>query len=189
MILTFYDLETSGLDTTSCDVLQIAYAQFDVERFRVVRSNSFYLWEDNYHYGDGAAAVHGIQKEFLQSLPKEEMLKKYQEIFAIFNRADVIGYNNIKYDDPLLSNFMRRHAQPIILDSQQDVMDMARKYLGGKPGKLVDLPAKLGIPQSLIYTWQKILFKNETKAHDATYDVASTFVCFDMINRRRASGI
>ena len=189
MILTFYDLETSGLDKGSCDIHQLAYVQYNTNTRRIVRSNAFYLWEDNYQWSEGAFKVNGLSKEFLQSLPKEQMPAKYQEIFTVFNRSDVIGYNNINYDDVVLQNFMARHAQPISIDSQQDVRNMARSYFKGNAGHLSDLPARLNIPETLIHTWQKVFFGNQTQAHDATYDVAATFVCYDALNWRNNSGL
>lgn len=189
MILTFYDLETTGLDKDTCDIIQVAYACYNTTTEKIVKSNAFYLWEDNFTWTESAYKVHQLSQDFLRSLPKEEMPMKYQEMFAVFNRADTIGYNNIGYDDVVLQNFMRRHSQPIAIDSQQDVRDMARSYFKGSAGHLEDLPKRIGLVPAVVTCYQNILFKNKTHAHDATYDVASTFVCYKTLIERKMRGV
>lgn len=189
MTLTFFDLETSGLDTAKSDIHQLAYACYDTKSRKVFKANSFYLWEDDYEWSPAAAKVNGISKEFLEALPKEEMQKKYQEIFAVFNRADVIGYNNNNYDNPLLQNFMSRRARSIVFDSTQDVRNMARNYFKGNAGKLCDLPNRLGLPDSVVSLYQKNIFGVQSQAHDATYDVAATLVCYLNLCERARLGV
>ena len=186
MIITFYDVETSGLDQHYDDILQLAYLTVDTETRKILRKNSFYMWEEGFRWSKAAYDVHGISKEFLRQQPLEEMAKKYQEIYAIFNRANVVGFNNNRYDDVLLNSFMQRHAKPITIDSSQDVMLVAKEVLGLKKfPKLVDVPPMLGITENTIQMIQNFIFKSKTEAHDASYDVTATALCLGELLKRK----
>lgn len=184
MIITFYDTETSGLDVQVEDIHQFAYLLYDTNTNLVTRANSFYMWEDNYRWSEGAAKVNGLSREFLKSAGSQDMENKYKEIFVVMSRAREAGYNNDHYDRPLVDSFMRRHSfAPEPAQKSFDVMKIFKQSFG-KRYKLVDLCAKLNITPEFIERMCKIFFKREgTVAHDAAYDTTATFLCFDYARR------
>lgn len=178
MILTFYDTETSGLNTYYDDVLQLAYIRFDTQKYEVIDANSMYLWEPGFRYSEEAAKVHGITKEFLESLPIEEMPNKYQRLHTIFNRGVIAGYNNTSFDDNLLCNFLKRHSIEPVIDLSFDVRTAYCKKHNTRKGKLMEACATEGIPTVLVDIMQKKLFNVTTAAHDASYDVTATYLLY-----------
>ena len=177
MIYTVFDLETSGLVDGRDDVLQFAYIVTDSESGKLIRANQFYLWEDNYQWSQEAFAVHGISKEFLKSLPKEEMPRKYQEMYTVLSRANVVGYNSKKFDWPFVDAFLTTHAvRPLPPDSHTDVMLLAQKATGKKK-KLTVLTEELGFTPELVQGVNAAWFGKAAKAHDASYDVTATALC------------
>ena len=178
MILTFYDTETSGLDTAAADIHQFAYIRFDTQH-GILKARDFYLWEDNYDWSEGAYKVNGLSKEFLKANGAPDIQQKYQEMFTVMSRAYEVGYNNNRYDRPLVDHFLMRHA--IMPEPQQasiDVMLVAQKAFG-KRFKLVDLCARFGFAPEQIEAFTKAIFKRAgTCAHDAAYDTMATYMCF-----------
>lgn len=178
MILTFYDTETSGLDTTSSDIHQFAYMRWDTNQ-GVIGANSFFLWEDNYDWSEGAYKVNGLSKEFLRANGAPDIQKKYQEMFTVMSRAFEVGYNNNHFDRPMVDHFLARHSvTPEPQQSSIDVMQVAKQAFG-KRFKLVDLCARLDITPEMIEAVTKYSFNRAgTCAHDAAYDTTATYICF-----------
>lgn len=180
MIITFVDTETTGLNTMTSEIIQFAYIQMDTNG-GVVRANCFNLWEDSYarNWSEDAAKVHGFSMDYLKSLPKEEMQRKYEEMFVVMSRANLGSYNGINFDYPLIQSFMRRHSvEPEPLNNHFDVMNIARDAYG-KRRKLVDLTAFYNITPEYVQRLTSIFFNREgTAAHDAAYDTTATMLNF-----------
>lgn len=185
MILTFFDTETTGLDTFNSDIIQFAYLQTDTNS-GFIRANCFNLWEDDYTWSEDAYKVHGFSKSYLQSLPIQDMYKKYDEMFVVMSRANVAGYNSEHFDYPLVQSFMARHAvKPEPINQHFDVMKIAQNAFG-KRRKLVELTAQLGITEATVQRMTEIFFNRpNTQAHDAAYDTVATLLCFE---RLRSNG-
>lgn len=183
MTFAVIDTETSGLNHMSDDILQFAYLIVN-DTEGVVRGNSFYLWEDDYKWSHEAYNVHGISRELLASLPKDEMPRKYQEIYSVMSRGNLISYNGDNFDIPFIRNFMTRHSVPAQdPSSSTDVMVIAKRVFG-KRMKLTALCERLGITPDHIEMMTNIFFDREnTTAHDAAYDVTATFLCYDHFRR------
>lgn len=184
MMLTFFDTETTGLDVFNNDIIQFAYLQTDTNT-GFVRANCFNLWEEGYSWSDDAYKVHGFSKEYLRTLPIEDMQKKYEEMFIVMSRANAVSYNGINFDYPLVQSFMARWAvKPEPLNSHYDVMKIAQDAFG-KRRKLVDLTAQLGITPDYIQRMVEIFFKRpQTQAHDAAYDTVATLLCFEQLRSK-----
>lgn len=178
MIYTVFDVETTGLRIGTDCVLQFAYLTFDSIDNKVINADSFYLWDESYPWSEEAYKVHGISKEFLRSLPKQDMKSKYGKMFQALSSAHLMTYNGNRYDIPFCDNFLKRYAvQPYAPASQTDVLVLAQ-HAYGKRFKLVNLVEHLGIPTDLICSMQQEYFHSSTGAHDATYDVISTLLCY-----------
>lgn len=183
MIYTIFDLETSGLNAGTDDVLQFAYMLLDSDTNQCLRANSFYLWEDDFRWTFDAYNVHGISKEFLKALPKERMPEKYQEMFTVLSRANLAGYNVAKFDRPFVDAFLaNRSVKPLPYDSITDVMALAQKATG-KRKKLTELTRELGHTPESVQAINNLWFGTTGQAHDASYDVTATALCLVELRR------
>ena len=187
MIYTVFDIETTGLKAYTDCVLQYACVYYDDVTGQLFSGKNVYLWEDDFNWSEEAYAVHKIDKDFLRSLPKEEMRSKYGLMFVTLSCANLMGFNSINFDYPFCKHFLSGRSvalEPAL--HHVDVMKEGAKVYGCRNGriKLVELAKRLGVTDEEIRKVQKRIFKIQTEAHDATYDVISTVLCHKKLKER-----
>lgn len=123
MLGLVYDLETTGLNVNTANVLEMAYliiylpakgyTIFDDEEYTgIISGDTLYFWEDWWErdFSPEAMAVNGLTPEFLRSVVPEDLSDNYAKAYALrFGHYALIGKNNFKYDDPLLASFLDRN--------------------------------------------------------------------------------
>ena len=98
-----FDLETTGLDKSKDQIIQIAANKYDYENFEIVDQLNIYVQPmGSYTIGLGAYFKHNIKPEFLQDKP---YLKDVAQINKI--RPDHILFHIIH-----LSIYQQRHCAP-----------------------------------------------------------------------------
>lgn len=159
-----YDVETTGLDTSDDEILQLSIinGNGDVLFNQYIRPKHHNNWE-------GAENVHGISPEDVKDKPTFDHCKN--EIQSIFSKAKlIVGYNNIQFDNYL----MDAAGIKIPTDAlQYDVMLEFAPIYGDWSETYED------------YKWQKLCvcadyygYQNSGKFHDSLEDVRATLHCF-----------
>ena len=101
MIITFFDLETTGVSVTKDRIVQISAIKVDEKYNLIAESKKNFLINPTIPIPKGASDVHGISDEMVKDKPT---FKAYSEgMFQYFSNTAVAGYNIRGYDVPLLS--------------------------------------------------------------------------------------
>ena len=104
-----YDMETTGLNRTDDDILQLSI----VDEHGNTLFNEMFKPTQKTEWPD-ASAVHGITPEKVRDLPTFD--KWRSEIQSIFDNSSLlVGYNQLSFDDPFLT------ANGICVDSSKSV--------------------------------------------------------------------
>ncbi|MGL4736795.1 MAG: ATP-dependent helicase [Cellulosilyticaceae bacterium] len=150
------DVESTGLDTTTDEVIQIAAIRYGS---RGVQEKIDVLLRPTCSVGD-SEKVHGFTDEVLQKegLDPVDALRQLQ---LFVNKSVVVGHN-IKYDMDILQSMYHRYEQePLNITKVYDTLDLARKVCPG----LADY--KLATLAALVET-------SATPNHNAFYDILAT---------------
>lgn len=102
MKIELYDLETTGVDTRTCEPVQIASMLIDLRNdgsYDVLDEVSMYLKIKADSIPAGAQAVHGISKEMTEAegFDPHEIIPQLSPI--------VMGYNNEAYDNRIVRRY------------------------------------------------------------------------------------
>ncbi len=105
--LVVYDIESTGLDKTKDQIIQIAMVKYDWNIKKIVDSKNYYVQPvGNYSIPVAAYMVHGINCEFLKDKPHFSEIAS--EVFGFFKDCDVVTYNGCSFDNAMLvSEFAR----------------------------------------------------------------------------------
>lgn len=178
MLFSIIDVETTGLNTTKDAPLSFTALTIN-DRDEIVDTNHLYIYDPNIiTLNPEAEKVHGLTKEILTPhIP--EFWSNVKKMFNIVSYANLIGYNSIAFDYPLISNFLRRCGlAPFELLSHLDIMQ-AYYPLYKKRKKLIDLCTDRKISPDLISSLTASIFAcDATEAHDSRYDVVSTYLLY-----------
>jgi len=184
MKIAFIDLETTGIDPVLNGVRQIG-AIFEVDGKEIARFNQTVKPFPLDVIDQDALDVSDISMaEVLKFQPPELVYKEFiKELDAIVDKYDrkdkliFIGYNS-RFDDSFLREWFRKAGNkyygsyfwwPAI-----DVSNMAMVHLMGKRQELENF--KLGTVAKTMG-----FYVDETKAHDAMYDIELTKELFKML--------
>lgn len=105
--LACLDIETTGLNTQLDKIIEIYILKLNVDGTMDEFYSRFNPWPTP--IGEGAYGKHGITQEDLQNEP---ILKdKIPEIQSFLENCDIVGYNIIKFDIPMIiDEFIRNGA-------------------------------------------------------------------------------
>lgn len=142
--LVVFDTETTGLETKSDDIIQIAAAEI----IDGVKGREFEVFLKTDKPLDKTAGIHGITKEFLSSngVERADGLKAFLEFLG----SDPAVAHNITYDrDILKHNLIRENIYNDVTESEKwiDTLHISRLYLPGLNSyKLEELIKKMELP-------------------------------------------
>ena len=174
-----FDLETTGLDSNCCDIIEFSYIAFDEYTNQPVRSETLYYYYPNMRWSEEAYAIHQIPLEFLKT-----QADKFQEnvikMFAILNRGKVCGHNAAKFDCVFATNWLQRMGMPRLkYDRIEDTMTMFKSITKTSRISLAKLRERLGIDEDTVNVLRDVWYHNGEKtddmsAHNAEWDVTAT---------------
>lgn len=96
-----YDLETTGLDKSKDQIIQIALVKYDWNTKKILDSMNHYVQPvGNYSIPIGAYMVHHINTELLKDKPHFKDIAN--EVFEFFKGCDVVTYNGCSFDNSIL---------------------------------------------------------------------------------------
>jgi len=157
--LFVYDLETTGLDTDSDEIIQIAAARINQRGEILGKFNRLVL--PAVEISPEATKTHGYTYEKLiegGAVAPAEALQSFAEFVG---NGTLIGYNNKSFDDRLLFRQLARFNKVFEPKNSYDALRISKIFLPFLPNyKLSTLCERFGIVN--------------LRAHDAYYDVAAT---------------
>ncbi len=176
-MFTVFDIETTGLDSGTCDIVQFAYILFDSNNVPA-RAESLYFYYDGMHWDqDVADKTHQFSLDFLKQY-KDKFRENCIKMFTVLSEAIVIGHNSNKFDVPFVTNWLRRFCFPYLHPSYcEDTMLFMRPLTKRARIKLMSLAELCEVTEQEIQLLGTRCFGEEftsASAHNAMYDVAAT---------------
>lgn len=198
MLLTVYDIETNGLIETGKpmpDIYQLGFIRVNTN-FEVKGCGSLYLYNEKTYgpYTSEAASVHQIPLEFLQS-KSDEFERNLATTYALLNNSLVVGKNNIRYDNLVVTNFVNKYrpekAEFFKLGKSIDIQPymgrLYREYCANnriqcsprKHGTLEDYLKVMNADDAVVQKFAKNnnIQLSSDRLHDALYDATVTYMC------------
>jgi len=103
--LVFFDLETTGIDTSTDRIVELSYIKLFPNNETVEKT---YLLNPTVPIPAAASAIHGIYNKDVANQPTLAQVGK--EIANSLKDCDFAGYNSNKFDIPLLAEEFYRHG-------------------------------------------------------------------------------
>ena len=109
MILTIFDIETTGLDKNKDQIIQFAGLKIDTENNKIIEEiNEFVQPTGSYTISLGAYYKHGIDPTFLANYPY--MKDVAPKIYMFLKDAeDILTYNGNSFDIPFVKNELAKY--------------------------------------------------------------------------------
>lgn len=155
-----YDIETTGLDVSSDEIVQISAVRTDGKGNVVAAFDRAVI--PAREISEGAARTHGFTLEYLREhggTSAREALTAFSEFVS---GATLVGHNSVKFDRAVVNRQLKENGlAPLNVAGEYDTMFLAKQFLPDlKNYKLETLCALFGVV-------------NE-RAHDAFSDVTAT---------------
>jgi len=158
--LTAFDLETTGTDVSRDRIVEFAAVRVEPSG---TRESFRSLVNPGRPIPPGATAVHGIRDEDVAGAPTLDDIA--DRIHALFEGADIAGFNSLRFDLPLLRVEMERIGRPLDLTGRRHV-DAMRIF-------------HLKEPRDLSAAYRFYCDRELEGAHSALADVEATLAVLD----------
>lgn len=163
--LVCFDLETTGVSPERDRIVEIGLVRVEPDG---TRKSYRTLVNPEMPIPPQATAVHGISDADVAGAPT--LAGVARELIALFDGADLAGFNSIGYDAPLLENDLRRVGVEFSLEGRRHV-DAMRIFHRMEP-------------RTLVAAYLKYCGKDLTEAHAALADVEATLEVLDAMVER-----
>lgn len=138
-----YDLETTGLDPETCDIIEIGAIK--IEKGRITKKFATFV-NPGKHIPDEASAINHITDDMVAGSPKIEDV--IVDFYKFCEGCIISGYNNNNFDN----NFLKKAYQKAGLKFNVESLDVMLLARGGRIKttnfKLTTVAAALGIELS-----------------------------------------
>ena len=171
-----FDIESTGLSTTACDIIQFAYCMFDGNNQFVRAENLYFYYEGMSWSQEAADASHQLSLEFLKQY-EDQFEANLLKMYSVLNRANVIGHNSNHFDCPFVKNWLARMGlEDFQFGIKQDTMLAFKPITKRARIKLTKLTEMMGVSKESVKYFAELWFKDAgiRGPHDAAYDVVST---------------
>lgn len=156
--LTFFDLETTGLDKMEDEIVQIYLCKYDGKDF--IENSSYY--NTNVEIRKEAFEKHGLTKDFLSTYPY--FGESAKEIYSdYFSKGTILcGFNSNQFDVPfIIEKFLQAKIPTAINILQNKRIDAFALY-------------RELFPNNLESIYKRLVGKTLDGAHDAKNDITAT---------------
>jgi len=156
--LTFFDLETTGLDKIQDEIVQVYLCKYDGKDF--IEKSAYF--NTDVEIRQEAFDKHGLTKEFLSSYPyfSESSLEIYNEYFS--KGTVLCGFNSNHFDIPfIIEKFLQCKIPTAINILQNKRIDAYALYRDLYPNNLEGI-------------YKRLVGKTLSNAHDAKNDITAT---------------
>ena len=200
MIYLIIDIETSGFNKVSDEILEVGYLRVN-EDLQILGADNFYFYKPGWKVGP--TDIHGLTEEFLLEHTSEfdESLAK---LYAVYRDSAIIGKNSKRFDEPFIKSFIQKHGtermstaeSKMYLDLQDwctpHYQDAYQKKYGvsttkkGTLEQLVETVVGISLEDATeLYKQQLPEFTERVRPHAALYDAFLTYlVLVDCKSRR-----
>ena len=128
--IAFFDLETTGLNTTHDRIVEISILKVNLDGTEEQRT---WLLNPEMHISEEASSVHGYTDMMVANQPT--FREKASEIARFIGNADLAGYNILKFDLPMLmEEFIRVDCEFDLKD--RDFIDVMNIFMKMEPRTL-----------------------------------------------------
>ncbi len=135
-----FDLETTGVDITGCEIVEIAGIRYEsgreVERFATLVRPAAPI-------PPGATAIHGIDDAMVADAPPPA--QALRDFLRFAGERDLVAHNGAGFDFPILRRLAREHGLARPANALFDTLALARRLFPGERVRLEDLIARFGI--------------------------------------------
>ena len=171
-----FDLETTGIYETSCDIIEFSYILFDSNK-NFVLSEQLYFYYEGMSWSEEAYKVHQIQLSFLMQY-KDQFRENCIKMYSVLQNANVIGHNSKNFDCPFARTWLMRQGIGYLnFRVIEDTMTAFRPIYKKARIKLTALAKMMDITEEVVNTMIPYWFKDAVAvehAHQAAYDVVLT---------------
>lgn len=167
MILTIFDLETTGLDRNKDQIIQFSAMKIDTDNNKVISEYNQYIQPvGNYSISIAAYTKHHITPEFLKDKPY--MSDVAQKIVDYIGDSDILTYNGNGFDIPFLKTELNKYGY--------DIDFMNRKCYDA----FLEEKRRNGINLENTYKRYKgkSMVESGLEAHNAMSDIKATYSVF-----------
>lgn len=181
MLKLVYDLETTGLNYSMSNLLSFGYLLFNPKTFEVLDFDVLYFYRKDYIFTEKAMQINHLTEEFMKQF-ESEYAENFSKMFKLLYRANVIGYNNNKFDN----NFIRvklleeEYLEPTF-NSSVDVMIATKRKFGNASLEVSAKKEGLENMEEVMEYYSKFRKSKRpllepTGFHSAREDVIATFL-------------
>lgn len=188
IIKFFYDLETTGLETSKHAIHQLS-AEIEVDGETVEEMDLRIRPFEGAEISQGAMSTGNVTKEQIMAYrPHQEVFKEFHKILSKYidpydkgHKMFLVGFNNARFDDAFLRVwFQRNHNRSFDMyfwSHAVDVMSLASEYLLARRQdmrnfKLATVAGELGIEV------------DKERLHEAGYDIFLTKKIYRIVTGR-----
>lgn len=192
MVLTFLDIETTGFDFRTDDILQVGFVRAD-EKGKIINAGNLYYYQPHFNVESSAFEVHGITRQHLEPY-EADFIKNVSGLYTMLQRGYIIGKNSNRFDIPFCVGWINKTCPGYLPNINvfrtcdvQDVMAPVfrsewEKQFGEstrKHGTLEQYVKILNIESFVkqMYEVAQKFAKEPARAgyHDALYDAVATY--------------
>ena len=147
--MVVYDLETTGLNPKTAEIVEIAAHRLsaigdEVERYyRLVRPPGG-------HIPQSATRIHGVDTETVKTSPGIEMV--LPEFLGFIQNRILIGHNVAEYDNPILARDLRRYLKRDLSAPHYDTLATARRLFPRQRCSMSALAEKFEIQHGRLHS-------------------------------------
>lgn len=147
--MVVYDLETTGLNPKTAEIVEIAAHRLspigdEVDRYyRLVRPPGG-------HIPQSATRVHGVDTETVKTSPGIEMV--LPEFLGFIQNRILIGHNVAAYDNPILARDLRRYLKMDLSAPHYDTLVTARRLFPRQRCSMSALAEKFEIEHGRLHS-------------------------------------
>ena len=202
MVLTFFDIETTGFNFREDDILQVGFVRAN-EEGRIINAGNLYYYQPEFNVEKpDAQRVHGLTREFL--MPYEsDYTKNLSGLYTLLQKGYIIGKNSDAFDIPFcigwltkvcpgyfkdLQIFRTCDVQTVVALHYQEWYEKNTGTRTNSKGKLEHYVQMMGLKDftDKMYNIAQGFAKDPARAgfHDALYDAVATY-CVWLIARQQ----
>ncbi len=196
MLIHVFDIETTGFNESTDDILEFGYIRCN-EEYEIIGHDTLYFYKDHFKIENpDAQRVHKLTRDFLRQYA-DDFDTNLVKMYTIMRGGILVTKNGDSFDIPFVKWFIQKYARSLYMTTEerisfdiqtylmQDVRDYYANVLHNpssrKRGTFDDYFMMLGINEDEIKQKYLKLFPEDagrSDRHGALYDAFMTYEVF-----------